>query len=384
MFPEFLRGPDVFSPRVMERLCALIRCLGPAADFATVRRAMDTQYPSAEQPQLVYFDIDPLVTNMMVFKHGMEFVLLAGGTQGTVHTSGLIAGWNNPNSLEVDAGASQQFADAVYAVRSRLGNAFTPIRGNWYLAGHSYGGAFCEAFAAIARFRDNANIIGISTFGSPRPGWERLQERLQAFPIRRWYNDTDPVPNVPPHTPEAPLLHFFLPNQLAQGMNHQVQPVGGRRISPDGTVTLTEEQSLPLSVTEPSILLWLAGSNCFGAQAHGMDEYARRFALMQDNGVIQPVLGPNRSPPEPPTEMTQREIGRVVDAAVHQSQEAAIPSVLPPLTEQPPPRARYTIHRRRGGWGIYLEGALQAMARRHGTALAMMREGNARLANMAR
>lgn len=384
MLPRFLQVANRFGPRVQQKMCGLINHMGPDADFTSLRQEMDAEYPSANLPQTHSFAINNLWTNIMVFKSEMEFVMIAGGTQGTIHTQGLINGWNNVNSNAVDAGASLQFAECVYAMRAELGNAFTPLRANWFLAGHSYGGAVCEAFAAIAKFRDDANIVGICTFGSPRPGTVMLQDRLQGVPIRRWFNDTDPVPNVPPHTLEAPLLHYVLPHRLAQGINHQVQPVGGRRIMPNGDVSLLEVQTLPLHLAEPSLALWLSSSNAYGAQAHGIGEYKRRFGLMVDQNSVEQQPGPDRSPPEPPTQLNQREISRVVDSALSQLQADAVPSTLPQVQAQVPRSARYTIHRRRGGWGIYLNGSLQAVAKHHGTARTMMREGNARLANAAR
>src|SRR4029077_12752401 len=106
---------------------------------------------------------------------------------------------------------------------------------SWILAGHSFGGAQMEAFAGLLRVNMPASRISTFSYGAPRPGTVTFQERSAGINLIRWYNDTDPVPYVPPHTDEAPLLALALPDDLQLGCNRQVNPYLGRMIRPDGT-----------------------------------------------------------------------------------------------------------------------------------------------------
>ncbi len=317
-------------------------------------------------------------TNAFVCVTGSAVLVLVAGTNGD-QVPNLLSTWISGSVDSLIPGVNLTFAQAARYIKANISLQWLTQGQDWFLAGHSFGGAIVEVLARIVQTTFNPNSLTVWTFGAPRPGDAVFQDSVDQVNLFRYFNDTDPVPEVPPHTPEAPLLHFALPNRVAANLNRQVQPNGGIRVAQNGSFTYTNEQTLPLSINEPSLLAWALGSQCFSAQAHAPTEYANRLALAAQSVSVSPPMSINRNPipPEPEVDLTVRDIGRLIDQAVDRLPQP-VPAGLPTFTPQAgksPPRA--TIHHHRAGWGVWYAGSMVQLMRTKREARAAARSINA-------
>ncbi len=342
--------------------------------FAAVRAVIDRVF--LERPiTVVTMPQTAIRTNVVIIQSGNDIIVLASGTDGT-QVPGLLQSWNAPDQTAVPEGANTQFNAAITEILAAMPYGATAPGNTWYLAGHSYGGATVAVLTAYVARQLTVNGLTCWTFGSPRPGDETFQQYNRNQTFIRYFNDGDPVANVPPHANEAPLLFAFLPNSLAAGANAQVQPLGGRKVTATGTVTLTEQQTLPLTVTEPSLLNWVLGQNAFGSNAHAIPEYQARLQLAT---APAPPPGPDRSPPQPPDEpldVSVRALHQIVDTAVRAMPTPTLPAGVPVFTPGPK-TSWYTIRHRREGWAVFYQGQQVALCLTKRDARQIARAGNA-------
>lgn len=71
------------------------------------------------------------------------------------------------------------------------------------LHGHSYGGAVALTAAVSISLRSEITQINVVTFGSPKVGNPAYNEGLENVRIRRWMNNGDPIPALPPSAREV-------------------------------------------------------------------------------------------------------------------------------------------------------------------------------------
>jgi hypothetical protein len=72
------------------------------------------------------------------------------------------------------------------------------------ITGHSLGASRAHILAALL-VSLGYNVV-VVTFGSPRPGGQKLKEILAPFPVRNYKNNNDPVCGVPFTTPTEPYI----------------------------------------------------------------------------------------------------------------------------------------------------------------------------------
>lgn len=343
-------------------------------DFAGLQQRIPVDFPDTPR-SVVVLPQDTTISNGVIIAADNYVFILIGGTDGT-QVPGLINAWANPSPNPLIARGANDWWQAAAQRFINAMPAGIPRNADYYLAGHSYGAATVEVIASWLLNNRIGNSLNVWTFGAPRPGTDVFQSRVSTLNLWRYFTDTDPVPEVPPHTPEAPILHFFLPNNLALGVNRQVQVGGGIRVDPMGNFTFTNDQTLPLSINEPSLLAWLVGSNCFQAQAHNPREYQRRLILSPVPPTSQ--LGPDRSPPltaEEPVDISVRIIHQITDRAVASMEPSTLPPGLPAIT--PGSRKnRYTIRRHRGAWSVWYQGQIVSLCASKREARQVARAGN--------
>ena len=96
------------------------------------------------------------------------------------------------------------FAKGVYQFFTSLNSL---INNNTVVCGHSLGASRALLFGA---YMQQAGIKpkAIITFGSPRPGFQKLADILAPVTIRSYKNRLDPVTSVPfPVPPDLPYIH---------------------------------------------------------------------------------------------------------------------------------------------------------------------------------
>lgn len=302
-------------------------------------------------------------------------VLVVGGTDGTQVPS-LLSSWLNSQQSRSPAGALLAFSQSCSELLASPPQRLIGQGLQWWLIGHSFGGSVCEVMAQIVAQNMAPSSIVCWSFGAPRPGNEQFQRQFLGAQSFRFFNDMDVVPVLPPHTNESAISQFALPVSSAQFCNGQVQIANGRSIASDGTITNTEETSLPFPIVEPSLAAWISGATFWQAQSHSPAEYRRR--LMLSPAPPANPIGPNRTAPsdlEQPLDLSVRQLNRAIDQAIDTLPSSTVPTVLPVMTPATT-TSRYFIRHRRGGWGVWFQGTMIAFSRSKRTARLIARTGN--------
>lgn len=348
MNPTFLSYPDLEDPRTQYFLCSLIQAFRLSTSPAAAVQLFRTQYA----PPFVYqyLGIQGEYTGTLVIKWDDVVLWLAEGTTELTHVPNMVNGWTFFRGGADQLGLSDAFKTASAGLLRDLRPEFWQARYRHIMAGHSFGGAQLHAVAVtLARAFPGLSPRGFS-YGSPRPGGTLFQQLSVNTAWTRWFTASDPVPQVPPHVNEAPLLHLGTGLVLTVGANQQVQPPLGKRINADATITVQETSDFPLVVPDISLLSWITGVNCMSSQDHRLSVYMDRFSAMQ--ATSQTTLRPRTAPPvlevpdNQPRVVQQRQIVEAVRVAV-----AAGPVPRPnAVLTQPPalPGTRYRVKRFEG------------------------------------
>lgn len=345
--PAFMSYGSYSDPRTQAAFARMLGYLRVSPDINAVVSMFTNAYPGSFQTQSIPFGARN--TETLMFKYGTSNLVLSGGTQGTTHVLKMLQGWAQPAPEERFLGASLAYGDAAQALLDAVDPGWFADGQEWIFAGHSFGGSQLTALAVRLRASRPASRITVFSYGSPRPGNEDFQRRAEGCNVTRWYNDTDAVPRIPPHTDEQALLFLPLPNELCLGCNRQVSPAVGRMIAPDGTVQDVELSPIPLSVSEPSLFAWILGSNALGAQAHAIAEYERRFNLMPlPTAQVQTGVSRPRND-DTPLVQTVRQRNTMIDVAVGNLGGQPFPAGGPRFPA-PDTSKRYVIHRAGDHW----------------------------------
>jgi hypothetical protein len=375
MEPAFLSYPDPDDPRTHLALCRMCSLLRVNANPLALRYFFEQQFPGGSYTWRIAY-INAYYSTSMLFKYGNTNLILSGGTQGSFHIQGMIAGWSNTSPNPTNLGASDQFAAARTGLLVDLGTGLFANGQRFVLAGYSYGGAQLAAMAAAIQVLYPASSIYLYSYGAPRPGTTVLQRQLDSVPGVRYFLPEDPIVKVPPHTDEAPLLHFALPNATSVGCNRQVQPGHGRLLRADGTIGIQEWSPIPLDVYTASLISWMVGSNAFGNSLHSVDNYINRFALAAAaNVTVRARAAP--PPEEQPLNITRRQRVHIEDVARTALPRGNFPAN--PLLQQvvlPVPGFRYRLRPMREGWGVVYGTDLYALCDTKRQAKALVREFN--------
>lgn len=92
-------------------------------------------------------------------------------------------------------------------IRDVFSNIDPMVKNPLYITGHSLGAARALVYAGLTKLK-NEKIEAVVTFGSPRPGGQKLKDILASVPIRSYKNENDIVTDVPFAIPIIePYLH---------------------------------------------------------------------------------------------------------------------------------------------------------------------------------
>jgi len=292
-------------------------------------------------------------------------LILLSGTQGTLHTSQLIGGWNNPGGSVRASGANPAFENAALNILEELPasaiNREAPIR----IFGYSYGGATGQVLADELFNNLRARYVGCCSFGSPRPGNVDFQRRMERIPNVRWFCDNDPVRFMPPHVTEVPSALYFLAPSLWRGMDTQVQCRVGFQLEADGNISQTEGEPTVLHAVVPSILNWITDTNGFRSLNHAPENYLRRLALnIQEGGQVErPVV---TDAPEQPAVISPADrewLLRQAELDVIASPELTVPpggTITVTVLDRATP-SRYRRKKQGRVWTVQLDGVIVAV-----------------------
>lgn len=108
----------------------------------------------------------------------------------------------------------QVWYDAAYRIIERIEDAGANPALPIVLCGHSYGAAVACIVAAVYRLASPNRVIGVLTFGSPKPGDSRLCALVNSCVSVHLVNRDDPVCYLPPSGVELDLFRHVVPANI--------------------------------------------------------------------------------------------------------------------------------------------------------------------------
>jgi hypothetical protein len=118
-----------------------------------------------------------------------------------------------------------------------------------FLSGHSYGGAVVTDAAIHLRKRGRRSPIVVTTFGAPKVGGIEYMRPLGTVALRRYVNQGDPIPALPPNEGEFGFPLKIVTRAAAYVLlPHYAYAPGGIMLFPNGDTKLGIEPTLTPSI----------------------------------------------------------------------------------------------------------------------------------------
>src|ERR1700676_549881 len=380
------RGPQI-NRNILDMIKALYNTNGATAYLRIVAVA-----PTAFNDRNTYVFLPATswyCDTMFIAWEGGVAIFMDGTNGGQIPN--FIVGIGEYQEANSNYGADPAFQTAAVNLLADLPVNFLAGQRQFFICGHSYGGAIAIVLARMIRALYEPRNLDVITYGSPRPGTLTFQRACSGINYVRWFCDNDPVPHVPPHQSECPTWHYLATRDLHDDANASVQPPEGHQINAQGIPILTEESTGQPQSIAWGITAWLTREQCFGSAAHQIDYYRDRFALF-DLNIVPPIPPITRPRPEQPELLRPREQLQLQEQAVQQLDATSLPRqfiMVPPLPlELPAPptispvvnplpgHARY--HRVRHGrvWTVDYQGETICVARDKKAAKVLARNFN--------
>jgi len=270
--------------------------------------------------QAVLIDATSTNTRGLAVYDGRRLLIIVDGLRTFAQARDLVLNWDITNLRSEVSGLSKPFADAARTMESRIPPTWFSTSIETRIIGHSYGGASGSCLGAIRKRFFPAQPMRVYSYGAPRPGLGSTSGQFRAAGLIRVVGRYDPVPTIPPHPDEEPLICLMAPARIRAGMQTQEQPFSAYYVEADGrTIINFEDQTISTQVRQ-NLADWLVSGAVFNNTYHTLDSYIAKF----QNGV-------NNNPPlnlaDPPTRFVRTaDIGPSAERAL--MQQAAINSGL--------------------------------------------------------
>jgi len=295
MKTEFFKRP-ANDPAMNHSICTALQIPYAANPTGNIRILFPDIVETTDS--VTFLALDTTIPPTLIIKGPGKVWLLAGGTSGPIHIPRLIESWENPQSgPHANLGLCPAFAAAGRAWIDRMPTGFFADVDEFFLCGHSYGGACAQALGVILRSASEATIR-MWSYGAPRTGSFVCQTLLRAMHNTRFFADNDPVRFIPPHSNEMPTLFYLASNILTNGMNKMIQGPTGWQLEANGHIAQTEGISTDLHQVAFSVAAWCADYSGFRSVNHALPAYIERFSQAAALGPVVPQPGAPAKPEE--------------------------------------------------------------------------------------
>lgn len=279
-------------------------------------------YPIEPTDVCTYYGVSPTATpTVTVQGNGIDAVFIEGTDGNFGQLNNLINGWTVPECNNTTTGANpwgETMANNIISAFPIVLNATRDL----LIFAHSLGSIAALAMGVILKRQFPTKLIEVSTYGSPRPGIQSLQNLVgRLLPTIRFYTAADPVRWIPPHSNEVGTVSVFTPPHLMAGCNLQVQTSDPWQLDDDGTIHNTPGEPNPTNAVALSVFRWCISPQGFANAAHNIEYYKVRFANQVGSEIVPQPAIPKPTQPQPfiPSTRREREIETQALADINQA-----------------------------------------------------------------
>lgn len=184
-----------------------------------------------------------------------------------------------PPSLQAGFGTSAVWQGGMHVVDGRIIAAGIPATSEIRFVGHSYGGAIAVLLAAQYKRFSPLRPVELLTFGSPKPGDQRLSNLLVNVPSMNIVNVNDPIPSMPP---SFPWLLPFLPTietSILEGWAEYRPPPNQFILDEEGNLTPSNDATFSILQLGLLVADAIVSTPPAAIDAHSMNTYWTNIIL---------------------------------------------------------------------------------------------------------
>ncbi len=202
------------------------------------------------------------------------------------------------------------------------------------VCGYSAGGATALAMAGWLRQRISQPKLQFFTYGAPRTAGTVLKNALGRTPVIRWMTPGDPIPLLPLHLEDLPILSTLLTAVQIELWSLFVHVDGGRQVNGDGT---TVERVLPTDASVSavaSLANWWMSQEGDPLNQHSMQTYVNYLTAAAASVPLPSEQNVEVAPGEEADVPHRREVNRArirIETAINNlgREQNTVPHVTP-------------------------------------------------------
>lgn len=285
------------NPILLAQLARWVQCCNqPNASSAL----QALQGPYVPDPYVRFDAGSDTSVNVLTVNNSNQLLVMFGGSTSYAQIANLVLG--------IQAGPSA--ADSTVAVSTFYSAALTMYNfirtgfGGWnnkrvYVAGHSFGGAVAQVFAALVQITQQAQSVKVWSFGAPRPGTSTFAHRMSFMNNYRIFTTPDVVPWLAPHGDEIPTMLVTSAITLWRNCNTLCQAPTGYSLDGFGRLTPSmgnppNDWTVTLGITRYMASVMVGGAG----PGHSMQGYINWLDQAVQNYPVAPPrpIQPEQAP----------------------------------------------------------------------------------------
>jgi hypothetical protein len=169
--------------------------------------------------------------------------------------------------------------NAASEISNRIAAAGADMTKPLTLVGHSYGGAVASILTGRIVYGGTGIDVRLLTFGSPRPGDQRLQGLLDNVPRVHFANVGDLIPGMPPDGDELLPFVLFVPLIFLIRWRAIARYSTQWQLSRTGSIIETTRSTATFAATFDVVNDVILGVPIAAISEHSMAEYYRRLRI---------------------------------------------------------------------------------------------------------
>jgi len=288
--------------------CNTLRCM--TLDDPKAGMVIAGLYGIVDADQSILVEATSTNTRALAVFDGRRLLIVIDGLRTFAQARDLVLNWDYYNLRSEVSGLSKPFADAARFTESRIPPAWFSSSIETRVIGYSYGGATGACLGAIRKRFFPAQTMRVYSYGAPRPGLGSCSGQFRAAGLIRVCGRFDPVPTIPPHPDEEPLICLMAPSRIRSGMQTQEQPFAGYYVGLNGETSINYEDQVISTQVRQNLADWLVSGAVFSNTYHSLDSYITKFQRGVANNPPLNLADPPTTRPRTP------DIGPVAERAL--------------------------------------------------------------------
>lgn len=288
-----------------------LRSLNPQANIDAILKTeltngfQSTYYPPTVNTVGMYFGGD----------NGRKICYL-DGVVSIAQANNLMGGYLPLGGLQINPNDNLWIQANILTYKQQMAAGHLGLTEYVDYVGYSAGGAVATALMFEESLNQSIVKRKLFTFGAPRAGGSAVRDALATAPIRRYMNDDDPIPLIPPRIQDAPLIAALISPLIWNAYSNTVHTQGGVEITSTPSLSPKDLPSKASVDAIGSLANWFFSEENDPANPHAMATYVDRLQRFLAPLPPGPAPVAPEAPAEKPQTVKRKEVARAQDRVV--------------------------------------------------------------------